>query len=315
MSNDDFTKPPVSNEMNPYAQSPVGAVVVDGAGPRTSRLAVWSFVLGLLSLFCSILTGIIGFILGIVALVKIGGSDGKLKGTGFAIAGIICSFLFTAIGMGMLLPAVQQVREAARTTVSLNNIRQLLLANLNYESAYGEFPAFSGNSEGEGMGLSWRVHVLPQLGESQLYSQFHLDEPWDSQHNKSLLEQMPEVYMNPLVGDLGGGLTVYQRPVGNGAFDDGDGTAMRFGDISDGSSNTILIVETDESAAVPWTKPDDYDFDPNDPFKGLCAHYPQVFNAGMCDGATHRLDCAEGNSQAIKALFTKDAGDTLDFGY
>ena len=315
MDNDDFTKPPVSEAMNPYSQAPAMASA-GGTGPRTSNLAIWSFALGLLSLVCNIFTGVIGFVLGVIALIKIGGSEGKLKGSGFAIAGIICSFLFTAIGVGMMLPAVQQVREAARRVTSMNKIRQLGLANFNYESANQEFPAISGNAKGEGTGLSWRVHILPYLEENNLYQQFHLDEPWDSPHNKSLLGQMPEFYLSPIAGDLGEGLTVYKRPVGNGAFDDGDGTAMRFGDISDGSSNTILIVEANSGEAVPWTKPEDHNFDPANPVSGLGEHYPgHSFVAGMCDGSTHMIDCGQKDSQNVKALFTKDAGDTVSVDY
>ena len=316
---DDFTKPPVGNGMNPYAQAPpIGTA--GGQAPRTSNLAISSMVLGMLSLFCNFFTGVIGFILGVIALVKISGSDGKLKGSGFAIAGIICSFLFSIIGggimLGMMLPAVQQVREAARKTVSLNNLRQLGLATLNYESAHMEFPAISGDEKGQGAGLSWRVHILPFLEHSDLYSQFHLDEPWDSPHNKSLLEQMPAVYESPIVGPLGQGLTVYQRPVGNGAFDDGDGSAMTFGDISDGSSNTILMVETNSSEAVPWTKPADYDFDPSNPIQGLGENYPQQkFAAAMCDCATHMFDAGPAEQQNVKAMFTKDAGDSVNFDY
>jgi hypothetical protein len=312
---DDFTKPPVDNAMNPYSQSPAMGVG-GGVAPRTSNLAIWSMVLGILSLFCSILTGIIGFILGVVALIKIGGSEGKLKGSGFAITGIVCSLLFSVIGVGMMLPAVQQVRVAARRTQSMNNLRELGLGTLNYESAYRSFPAISGNGNGEGTELSWRVHILPFLEQQHLYEQFHLDEPWDSPHNKSLLGQMPAVYESPIVGPLGEGLTVYQRPVGNGAFDDGDGSTVTFNDITDGSSNTILMVETNSSEAVPWTKPDDYGFDPSNPVQGLGENYlGQQFLGVLCDCSTHMFDGGPGNTQNVKALFTKDAGDAVNFGY
>ena len=314
MSNDDFTKPPVGNAMNPYSQAPPAAVVTGGA-PRTSRLAVWSLVLGVLALICNIFTGVIGFILGIVALVKINGSNGKLKGTGFAIAGIACSFLFSILGLiALLLPAVQQVRQAARRTMAANNIRALTLAHFNYESAYAEFPAISGNSKGEGTGLSWRVHLLPYLEENALYKQFHLDEPWDSPHNKSLLDQMPVIYESPAAGPLGQGLTVYLRPVGNGAFDDGDGLPINLRDMTDGSTNTILMVEANSSEAVPWTKPDDYDFDPANPTSGLGEYYPQIFVAGMGDGSTRSVYCGQGSSQEVKAMFTKSGGEVINIG-
>ena len=105
----------------------------------------------------------------------------------------------------------------------------------------------------------------------------------------------------------GEGLTVYLRPVGNGAFDDGDGSQIRRGEITDGTNRTILIVEANASEAVPWTKPDDHDFDPA---KGLGEqNYQSFFTAGMCDGSTIQVDCRQEVLENVKALFTKDAGD------
>ena len=45
--------------------------------------------------------------------------------------------------------------------------------------------------------LSWRVAILPDLGERELYEQFHLDEPWNSPHNLVLVGRMPKVYAHP----------------------------------------------------------------------------------------------------------------------
>ena len=45
--------------------------------------------------------------------------------------------------------------------------------------------------------LSWRVHILPFLEEGELYKQFRLDEPWDSEHNRKLIEKMPDAYADP----------------------------------------------------------------------------------------------------------------------
>ena len=44
--------------------------------------------------------------------------------------------------------------------------------------------------------LSWRVAILPYIDQEDLYKQFHLDEPWDSPHNRSLIEKMPGTYMD-----------------------------------------------------------------------------------------------------------------------
>ena len=97
----------------------------------TSRLAIASLVLGFLSMILSCLAGLPGVILAIIALMQINGSKGQLKGSGLAVAGLILSVmmsLFTlviAILIGMLLPAVEQVRDAAQRTEEATRIRQL----------------------------------------------------------------------------------------------------------------------------------------------------------------------------------------------
>jgi len=89
------------------------------------------------------------------------------------------------VGIGMLLPAVGQVRKAARQTESLNNLRQMALASLNYESAHMKFPV-------DDEKFSWRVRILPFLEEGNLHDQINFDEPWDSEHNKKILAKTPK---------------------------------------------------------------------------------------------------------------------------
>src|SRR5262249_61834200 len=70
-------------------------------------------------------------------------------------------------------------------------------------------------------GLSWRVALLPYLGEEKLYAQFRLDEPWDSPNNLPLLKRMPKVYELPGgPSDVPAGYTFYQVVVGPGAIFD-----------------------------------------------------------------------------------------------
>ena len=98
---------------------------------------------------------------------------------------------------GIMLPAVQAARQAARRMQSSNNLKQIGLAFHNFHDAYRTLPAAAGlNDDGEPM-LSWRVALLPFLEEAALYEEFHLDEPWDSEHNITLLERMPAVYRHP----------------------------------------------------------------------------------------------------------------------
>jgi hypothetical protein len=77
------------------------------------------------------------------------------------------------------------------------NLKQLGTALHAYHDKFGHFPpAASYDLQGKPL-LSWRVHLLPFLGEDKLYQEFHLNEPWDSDHNKKLLSRMPAVYRTP----------------------------------------------------------------------------------------------------------------------
>ncbi len=79
----------------------------------------------------------------------------------------------------------------------------------NYESAFGTLPpAATFDKEGTPL-LSWRVLLLPYLERGELYNQFHLDEAWDSPHNRPLADKMPRVFQCPS-GELSQGLTIYE---------------------------------------------------------------------------------------------------------
>jgi hypothetical protein len=103
----------------------------------------------------------------------------------------------TPVMVGLLLPAVQSAREAARRAQTQNQFRQVMLAMLTYESVRRTLPPQAiCDDDGKPL-LSWRVAILPYLEEGGLSNQFRLDEPWDSDHNLRLVEQMPAVYADP----------------------------------------------------------------------------------------------------------------------
>ena len=195
----------------------------------------------------------------------------------------------SGIMIGMLLPAVQQVRHAARRATTMNNMRQLQLAIHNYESANKKLPpAYSVDKDGKPL-LSWRVHILPYLDESDLYDQFHLDEPWDSAHNKKLLEKMPAVFDNPANYHVSGKTTFLGVAGDNGAF---GVKKMTFADIKDGLSNTVSIVDVNSNNAVEWTSPKDLD---PDEIKDLLSFTNGTWGGSSCliarcDGSTELLD-------------------------
>ncbi len=187
---------------------------------------------------------------------------------------------------GMLLPAVQQAREAARRTAAMNTLRQLALASLNYEAAYARFPMQANYDDSGQPLLSWRVHLLPFLEGNDLYKQFKLDEPWDSPHNIKLLDKMPSIYKSPNFVDER--RTIFLAISGPGTVFPGN-KKIGLANITDGTSNTAMFVEADPASAVEWTKPTDWEMDPDDPMRGLGNLRPGGFNAVFCDGSVHFL--------------------------
>jgi hypothetical protein len=113
--------------------------------------------------------------------------------------------------------------------------------------------------------LSWRVHLLPFLDQLPLWEQFHIDEPWDSPHNKTLLDKMPDVYRLDSTERTNTRFQVIRGP--NFLF--GRASAPRIAECADGTRHTILTVVTGPDKAVPWTKPDDFEFDPDRPVASL----------------------------------------------
>jgi hypothetical protein len=263
-------------------------------------------------LICALDPGIPAVVLGTIALIRINRSNGRLKGDGLAIAGIVTggvtSVMIVPIMVALLLPAVQAAREAAYRNVAINNLKQISIALQNYLDTKGTFPAAAG---GPGSQLSWRVQILPFVEEGpQLYSQFHLDEPWDSAHNRALLDKMPDVFKNP-GRDLPAGKTSYLAVTGPGtAFGDGKtGAGLR--DFRDGMSNTAMIVEADADQGVDWTKPDDWQFNPSDPERGLGKLRRSGFLAAFGDAHIAFID-QQTDPEVVKAMMTRDGGERVE---
>src|SRR4051794_10739862 len=77
---------------------------------------------------------------------------------------------------------------------SITSLKQFALAFHNHNADQGRLPpARVYDKDGRPL-YSWRVLILPYLGEKKLYEEFRLDEPWDGPHNKKLLAKMPEVF-------------------------------------------------------------------------------------------------------------------------
>jgi hypothetical protein len=197
----------------------------------------------------------------------------------------------------------------AQRSQATNNLKQLGIAMHNFHDSHKRFATAVRDENGKPL-LSWRVQLLPFLEQSNLFDQFRMDEPWDSPHNKALIQHLPPTFAAP-GSKAGAGKTNY---VGfrheKSIFSDKD--RMGFRDILDGTSNTIMVVEADDDHAVIWTKPDDLDFDEKQPHAGLGKLRQNGFLAAMCDGAVHFIPSTVTPETLVKLVFRAD-GKPIDF--
>ncbi len=186
---------------------------------------------------------------------------------GFTLIELLVVIAIIAILIALLLPAVQQAREAARRTQCRNNLKQLGLALHNYASTHSVLPLISYDSTG----YSPQAQILPFIDQGNLHNLIDFDEPLmlgsgPSQYLNPVHDGIQDRVLNVLVcpsdsgdpmyseGSVTWAGTNYLVNVGSGTglnyceTSDPDGvfwrgSSTRFRDITDGTSNTILMAE------------------------------------------------------------------------
>ncbi len=206
---------------------------------------------------------------------------------------------------------IAHMRLNAKRSQSMNNLKQIGLAMHNYLDTHGHFPPAATTDKAGKPLLSWRVLILPYIEQDHLYKQFHLDEPWDSEHNKKLLDQMPPIFASPLAGKLPAGSTTYLVPAGASTIFRA-ATGLKIQQVTDGTSNTILGFDAPAAAAVPWTKPDDWTYDPQakDPLAGFFSGNEETL-ALFADGSVQSL-APKLKPETLKAMLTADGGEAVE---
>ncbi|MCH8840133.1 MAG: DUF1559 domain-containing protein [Planctomycetes bacterium] len=215
----------------------------------------------------------------------------------------------------LLAPPIQQARQGARRRTRMNQFKHIALAFHNYADRHKMFPANANYANDGKPLLSWRVPLLPYLEQGELYGQFNLDEPWDSEHNKKLISRMPEVFADPdpaLRAISRAGKTTYVVPVAAETLFPGN-EQLTFKDVTDGTSNTIMFVEVNPERAVIWTKPDDWEVDLDDPWAGLRRNDRNWFTASFCDGSAHIFDEQRVPAKKLRALLTRAGGEVIEW--
>ena len=193
-----------------------------------------------------------------------------------------------------------------------NNAKQLALAMHNYESANGFLPVDIVDGDGKPI-LSWRVQLLPYLEQDNLRKQLDLTKAWDDAANKKVLEQMPSAFEVFTREAPKKGFTYFQTFTAPKLLESGNpflvpGRKLTFPGVTDGTSNTLMIV--DGETAVNWLKPGDLPYDPKklpkigDPKTGQ-------FIAAMGDGSVRWFDVKKLGEKKLHALITIDGGEAI----
>ena len=216
--------------------------------------------------------------------------------------------------IALLLPAVQAAREAARRAQCVNNLKQIGLGMHNFSFVTGSFPGAAILSKDGKPLLSWRVAILPYIEQDALYQKFKLDEPWDSPTNKALIPLMPTTFSCPSrPAEVISGMTPYRVFTSPGSLFDAATPAPTLASVTDGTSNTLAVVEAGE--AVLWTQPEGLKATKVGNATGSSlfdagSKHPGGFNALFADGSVRFIKLTI-NSQVFQALISRAGGEVV----
>jgi len=225
-------------------------------------------------------------------------------------------------GLGLLtillvgVPLGSGGREAARRSMCNGRLKQIGLALHNYHDRFGCFPpAYVADADGRPL-YSWRVLILPYVEQKPLSDAWNFDEPWDSPNNLSVSQTPLDLFLCPSdeqsTAGPGSPMTSYLAIVGPETMWPGS-EARAFGDVSDGTSNTLLVVEVHNSG-VHWAEPRDLHVDQMaavinpEAGQGISSAHEHGANVLFADGSVQFLS-SETSTATLKALLTIAGGE------
>ncbi|MBX7167215.1 MAG: DUF1559 domain-containing protein [Pirellulales bacterium] len=197
---------------------------------------------------------------------------------------------------------------AERRAKSMSRFKQIAIAWHLWHDEHKHFPV-QANYDADGKPLlNWRVHILLNLDQKDLYQRFKLDEPWDSPHNLQLLDlipaecqastdQQPASTNTTVVSTVGEAFVLFGR----------EGRGVR--DFTDGNSKSILLIETRTN--IPWTKPEDLVIDCAKPRARIEGLHPGLFISAFGDGSVQAISDTVSDERLLKPL-TINVGKVID---
>jgi hypothetical protein len=183
-----------------------------------------------------------------------------------------------------------------------DHLKNLAQAMDRYQEKHGTYPPSAIYDRDGRPLLSWRVALLPYLGEEALYHEFKVDEPWDSLHNKRLLKKLPAAIRSRDHSGWGASRwkTTTQVVTGDKTFFQGKSGLPK----TDAAKQSILLVHLANDAAVYWTKPADLAYAPDKPLPNLFGKYGGRFQAILADGTYRTVDNTT-DDKTLRALIER----------
>lgn len=230
--------------------------------------------------------------------------------SGFDRMDLLGVVLFVAGAIYLLMPGTRGSREASNRSVCKNNLKQIGLALHDYHDKYEEFPpAYTVDEHGKPL-HSWRTLILPFIDQQKLYESIDLSKPWNDPVNAEAFNAVVPVYQCPSVKSEPG-MTNYLAITG-------DNTCLRparslnMREMTDGTSNTLAVVEVPAKHTLHWMAPQDADLAlllglPTE--KDVMQHTSGYY-ALLCDGTVRflKIDLPE---STVRALVSATANDVL----
>jgi len=184
------------------------------------------------------------------------GLKGKGR-SGFTLIELLVVIAIIAILIALLVPAVQKVRESAARTQCTNNLKQIALALQDYHGSYKTFPKLSGNPYGSDKGYGWMTCMLPFIDQTPLWNNMNVAQqlavficPSDPRSNSSTVMNSDGWAQTDYIGLAG--YDVSNSTAGQVGIINSGATNVPIAQVTDGTSNTIIVAERPYSNDNYW---------------------------------------------------------------
>ena len=230
--------------------------------------------------------------------------------TGVFIAALVPVLVFASWS---LAPTIAQLKARRDIAACKQNLKRIALALNAYAVDYGTYPPpITFDATGKKM-HSWRVLILPYLGEKRLYERYDLSKPWDAIENSMMQASIPDVYVSPANSKAGiVGESNYMLLTGPRTLFPAAGPFSPV-NIGDGPENTLLVVETNNTT-IPWTEPADLDVTtiaaPVGALNGIGGTHQGGATVVFADGEPGWLP-SDANKNVIDALVSPSGGEGI----